>query len=324
MVIVPASNVNNGSTDNCSITFTLTPNIFNCAQVGTQTVTLKATDVGGNNATCTATVTVRDITAPMAKCKNPSIFLNSAGQATLSIAELNNGSADNCGISTLSISQTQFNCSELLGSPWPVVLSMTDVNGNSASCIGYVSVKDAIAPDAACEDVTVALGLNGKATVYGAELAANSVDNCSVWSYSPIAKVYTAANVGANNLTITVKDWSGNASTCVSVVTVVTHGSNGDFHSGGTDKGNAGIYDLMVYPNPSSGEATVAFLLPSEQRFKFRIFDTSGRLIYDREALGIEGENVMPLQLEELAPGIYMIDFQSENIKVQKRLVLQR
>lgn len=324
-VTVPAASVNNGSTDNCSITFTLTPNTFNCSQIGMQTVTLKATDVGGNTSTCTAKVTVRDITGPTAKCKNPSIFLNGVGQATLSIGEVNNGSTDNCGIATMSISQTQFNCSELLGSPWPVVLSMTDVNGNSSSCIGYVSVKDAIAPDAVCEDVTVALGTNGKATVYGADLAANSVDNCSVWSYSPTVKVYTAANLGANNLTITVKDWSGNASTCISVVTVESPG-NSDFQNGGGD-GNRGlndILDLFIFPNPTSGEVTMAFDLPSEQPFSFRIFDTSGRIIYSHHDYGIEGGNAMQLHMGDYAPGVYLVDFQSENLKVQKRLVLQR
>jgi hypothetical protein len=290
-----------------------------------QTVTLKATDVGGNTSTCTAKVTVRDITGPTAKCKNPSIFLDGVGQATLSIEEVNNGSTDNCEIATMSISQSQFNCSELLGSPWPVVLSMTDVNGNSSSCIGYVSVKDAIAPDAVCEDVTVSLGTNGKAIVYGAELAVNSVDNCSVWSYNPIVKVYTAANIGANNLTITVKDWSGNAATCVSVVTVESPG-NGDFQNGGVEGkgGLIGNLDLIIFPNPTSGDVTMAFDLPAEQQFSFRIYDTSGRMVYSHQDYGIEGGNAMPLRMGDLVSGVYQIDFQSENLKVQKRLVLQR
>ena len=324
-VTVPPAAVNNGSTDNCSITFMLTPNTFNCSQIGMQTVTLTATDPGGNTSTCTAKVTVRDVTGPTAKCKNPTIFLNNAGHATLSAAQMNNGSTDNCGIATMSIDWTQFDCSELAGSPWPVNLSLTDVNGNSSTCLGYVTVRDAIAPTAVCEDVTVALGPNGYAVVYGEDLAFNSYDNCSVWSYSPIAKVYTAANLGNNNLTITVKDWSNNAATCVSVVTVILPG-NGDFQQGGGDDkgGIVNNFDLMIFPNPTSGEATMAFPLPAEQAFSFRIFDTSGRMIYSREDIGVEGENIMPLRMGDLAPGVYLIDFQSENWKVQKRLVLQR
>ena len=44
---------------------------------------------------------------------------------------------------------------------------------------------------------------------------------CELTSYSPTAKVCTAANIGTNNLTITIKDFSGNEATCVSVLTVV-------------------------------------------------------------------------------------------------------
>jgi hypothetical protein len=64
--------------------------------------------------------------------------------------------------------------------------------------------------------------------------------------------------------------------------------------------------------------------LPAEQQFSYRLFDISGRMIYSQENMGIEGENVVPLRLENLTPGIYLIDFQSDTWKVQKRLVLQK
>jgi Secretion system C-terminal sorting domain len=79
-----------------------------------------------------------------------------------------------------------------------------------------------------------------------------------------------------------------------------------------------------VYPNPSSGEATMAFQLPAEQAFSFRIFDLAGRMVYRQEDLGVAGENVVPLHLNGLLPGVYLIDLQSDNQKLQQRLVLQR
>jgi len=324
MVTVDPSLINNGSTDNCSMTFMLTPNTFNCTQIGMlQTVTLKATDSGGNTATCTAKVTVKDVSAPIAKCKNPTIFLNESGDATLTVANVNNGSTDNCGISTMSINLTEFSCTEL-GGPWPVTLSMIDMNGNAASCLAYVTVKDALPPTAVCEEVTVELGSNGNVTVFGEALAFNSSDNCSVWSYSPIAKVYTSANLGDNNLTITVKDWSLNPSTCVAVVTVLPFPGSNDFQHGKDGKGNSEIFDFVIFPNPTSGDATMAFQLPAEQGFVLRIFDTAGRMIFSHEGIGLAGENVMPLSVEAFTPGIYLIDFQSESWKVQKRLVVQK
>ncbi|MBK6996390.1 MAG: T9SS type A sorting domain-containing protein [Lewinellaceae bacterium] len=327
MVTVAPSSVNNGSSDNCTFTLSLTPNTFSCSNIGLNTVTLRATDAGGNTATCNAIVTVKDISGPNAQCKNPIIFLNNSGHATLTVAQVNNGSTDNCGIGTMSIDKTSFNCSEI-SAKQPVILSMTDVNGNSSTCLSLVSVKDATAPTAECEDVTVELGSNGMVTVYGAELASASTDNCSVWSYSPIAKVYNSSNLGDNNLTITVKDWSGNAATCVSIVTVEPFMSPTPLapgHSGSEASFKAGESDFAfhVYPNPTSGDVAVAFELSAEQPVLIRVFDLQGRLILSHQDLGLEGENTYWLGLKGLTPGMYIVDFQSEDLKGQKRLVVQ-
>ena len=59
-VTVPASAINNVSTDACSNppSLSLTPNTFTCANVGANTVTLSASDASNNVGTCTATVTI--------------------------------------------------------------------------------------------------------------------------------------------------------------------------------------------------------------------------------------------------------------------------
>ncbi|MDO8365409.1 MAG: HYR domain-containing protein, partial [Saprospiraceae bacterium] len=323
VVTVAASAIDNGSSDNCTFTLLLTPNTFKCANIGANTVTLRATDVGGNTANCTATVTVRDLALPMAKCKNTTIFLDNTGQVTLTAVQVDNGSTDNCSIQLRSIDRSAFNCGDI-GGTQPVTLTVKDPSGNSASCISQVMVRDGLAPTAACEDVTVQLGTNGIVVVYGADLATNSSDNCSVWSYNPVVKVYTTANLGPNNLTITVKDWSGNPATCVSVVTVEPHNGNNDFQQGGKGKDNVWVEDFVVYPNPTTGETSVAFRLPAEQAFSFRIFDATGRMVLSWEDRGLEGDNHLPLRMGDLAPGVYLIDFQSDNWRVQKRLVLQR
>jgi len=322
-VTVPASAVNNGSTDNCFITFTLTPNTFNCSQIGMQTVTLKAADLGGNMSTCTAKVTVRDITGPVAKCKNPTIYLDDAGNATLTAAQVNNGSTDNCGIATMSIDWTSYNCSNIGGSS-PVKLSVTDVNGNSSTCLAYVTVKDAIAPTAVCEDVTVTLNPFGKVTVYGEDLAFNSFDNCSVWSYSPIAKVYTIFNLGANNLTVTVKDWSGNAATCVSVVTVVLPSSGNLQQEGSEDKdGVIRNLDFIIFPNPTSADATLEFELPEDMDFVLVLYDLSGRMVMMQDGTGREGLNTLNILKRTIPPGMYLVELQTEQMSVVKRLIVQ-
>ena len=66
--------LNNGSTDNCpsSLTYAIAVGAgafgssatFDCANLGAQTLTLRVTDGGGNTATCSRNVTVRDLTSP--------------------------------------------------------------------------------------------------------------------------------------------------------------------------------------------------------------------------------------------------------------------
>ncbi|MBL7809111.1 MAG: HYR domain-containing protein [Saprospiraceae bacterium] len=319
-VTVDATAIDNGSSDNCSFSLLLLPNTFNCSNIGVNTVTLRATDVGSNIATCKANVTIRDLSLPLAKCKNTTIFLDNTGHVTLTAIQVDNGSTDNCSIQSRNIDRSDFDCSDI-GGTQPVTLTVKDPSGNSASCISQVKVKDGLAPIAECEDVTVQLGSNGIVIVHSADLAANSSDNCSVWSYSPAVKVYTPANLGPNNLTITVKDWSGNPSTCVSVVTVEPHNGNTDFQQSGKNRKPG---DFLIYPNPTTGDATMAFQLPGEQVFSFRIFDATGRSVFSQEGQGMEGENYLPLRFDSLPLGVYIIDFQSDNWRVQKQLVLQR
>ena len=79
-----------------------------------------------------------------------------------------------------------------------------------------------------------------------------------------------------------------------------------------------------VYPNPASGASVLSFQLPEKQSFVLRIFDTSGRILSSQEHPGLEGLNTIPLPLEGLDSGVYWVDLQSENWKVERRLVLQR
>ncbi len=323
-VSVAATAVDNGSTDNCSLSLTLTPYAFNCGNVGVNNVTLKATDVSGNFSTCAATITVKDITAPNALCKNATVALNDLGQGTLSVNQLNNGSSDACGIATLTLSKTQFNCSDIPGSSQSVTLTLKDVNNNQSSCTAQVTTKDNLAPTAICQNTTVQLGANGTVTVYPADLAANSFDNCSVTSYSPTAKVYTKLNLGNNSLSITVKDWSGNGATCVSVVTVQPYNGfgGGGNRSEETSSNLTGDLGFKVYPNPTAGDATVDFEMIEDQSVVLRLYDLTGRMVLTQNLEGTKGSNQSRLEMATLPNGVYVVEIQAVDVRKQKRLVV--
>jgi len=213
-------------------------------------------------------------------------------------------------------------------------MTATDGSGNTSICTASVTIRDNIAPTAVCQNVTVQLGANGTVAVYSATLAANSVDNCAVWTYSPAVRVYTTANLGQNNLTITVRDYSNNAASCVSVVTVMPHTIIQDKplqHDNPPDSRandvvssevNPEELDMLLFPNPSAGDANLQFQLPTEQEFLVRVFDMAGRQVYRHGAMGFKGENIVFLRMEAMPKGLYVVELKSGQWQATKQLVL--
>jgi len=103
-------------------------------------VTLTVTDESNNVSTATATVTVVDNIAPTAIAHNVIIYLDANGNASTTAAAVNNGSYDNCTISSLALSQTTFTCSNLGANT--VTLTVTDQSNNSSTATATVTVLD--------------------------------------------------------------------------------------------------------------------------------------------------------------------------------------
>ena len=136
---ITASQINNGSTDNSGIaTIVVSPTNFSCANIGANTVTLTVTDVNGNVNTGTAIVTVTDTTLPIVITQAITTYLDSNGQTTITAAQINNGSTDNCSINTITVSPTSFTCANVGANI--VTLTVTDVNGNVATATAIVTV----------------------------------------------------------------------------------------------------------------------------------------------------------------------------------------
>ncbi|MEM7102954.1 MAG: HYR domain-containing protein [Bacteroidota bacterium] len=216
---IAAADVDAGTNDACGIdNLAVSPDAFTCAEVGDNTVTLTATDVNGNVSTCTATVTVEDVTPPMAVCMNITIELDDNGSAIIDGMDIDGGSTDECGIASLSAAPSSFNCSNVGDNV--VVLIVTDVNGNNQICTSTVTVEDNIAPVAVCNDNTVQLDANGDHTIDAAALATASTDACGPLSFSADPATVDCDDVGDVTVTVTVTDANGNSSTCTSTVTV--------------------------------------------------------------------------------------------------------
>ena len=217
---ITAAQIDNGSTDNCAIaTRTLSQTSFNCAHVGTNTVTLTVTDVSGNIRTANAIVTVIDSIKPTVVTQNVTVNLNASGQASITAAQINNGSSDNCGIASVTINQTAFTCAHT--GPNTVTLTVTDVNGNVKTKTAIVTVVDNILPTVVTQNVIRYLNASGQAIVTANDINNGSTDNCGIGTVALSQTAFTCAHVGVNTVTLTVTDTKGNSATGQATVTII-------------------------------------------------------------------------------------------------------
>ncbi|MEM6270740.1 MAG: T9SS type A sorting domain-containing protein [Bacteroidota bacterium] len=211
--------VDGGSADNCGIGSALvTPNNFVCSDTGVQVVTLTVRDVSGSAAACTANLTIADSTRPNAVCQDVNVILDNAGNASIALADVENGSSDNCGISTSFLSQTSFTCADVPGVN--ITMTVVDVSGNAGTCQSFIRVEDTVAPVVSCRDTIIYIDSTGQALLTPADVDGGSSDNCGIDLSSLSQTLFTCIDTGANNVTLSVQDADTNISSCISVVTV--------------------------------------------------------------------------------------------------------
>jgi|GEM_PF-5546570 len=167
--------------------------------IGTTTVTANLNNNCGS-ATCSFSVTVVDNEAPNAICKPVTATLVN-GTASITIADVDNGSYDNCGIVTLSLanSKTSFNCNDLgLNN---VTLTVTDASGNTSTCNTTVNLIGEI-PTCSITSVPTNTTFTGGTSTnlylgYGAQSTTLSVETPS--SGAPYTYSWTGNNLSNTN-----------------------------------------------------------------------------------------------------------------------------
>lgn len=219
MASITNTDIDGGSTDNCGIaSSSIDITTFDCSDVGLNNVVLSVTDVNGNTGVCTAIVTVEDVGDPTAVCQDITVQLDASGTVTINPGDVDGGSSDLCSIGSLSVDIDTFDCTNL--GPNNVVLTVTDGSGNTSSCMAIVTVEDTMPPIAVCQDITVQLGGAGTVIISPNDINNGSLDNCGTTTATIDTDTFTCADIGQNNVTLTVTDPNGNASSCVAIVTV--------------------------------------------------------------------------------------------------------
>jgi probable HAF family extracellular repeat protein len=187
--------------------------------LGTNVVTLNVTDTCGASATASLTVTVADSTPPSGSC--PAAVTASADstcQAAVPNLTGQINATDNCTpASSIDISQNP-PAGTLVGlGPHSVVITVKDNSGNASTCTVLFTVQDATAPTITGmpEPFTVSVGSDCQAHVPNILGSFTATDSCTpanllIKSQNPVAG--TLIGVGSYQMTVTVKDASGNES----------------------------------------------------------------------------------------------------------------
>ncbi len=255
-----SANIGDGSsTDNCSATETSPSASFTCDDVGTQLVTLTATDPAGGINTIDCSFNVVDNGGgcnqpPVAECQSISVSadLNSC-ETTITAAQINNGSSDPDG-TTLQL--TLDNTGPFaVGGPYTVELTVSD-GSLTDKCTAQVTITDDQAPS--FSNCPGNISVSNDPGDCGAEVAwtpPTFEDNCPGATENSTYDPGDFFPVGATVVTYSGTDAAVNVATdCVFTVTV----SDAEAPSFSNCPGN-----ISVNNDPGDCGASVAWTPPT-------------------------------------------------------------
>ncbi|MCB9274614.1 MAG: HYR domain-containing protein [Lewinellaceae bacterium] len=214
--------INNNSFDACSsVSLSLGQMEFDCSHLGTNTVTLYVTDIYSNTSSCTANVTIDDVTPPVITCKDITVQLGSNGQYLLYNEDVEATAYDNCGLGGGIVVPNLLTCANA-GQTLTVEVIRADaydVDNNQSSCWSQVTVLGG--PVALCRDITAQVDANGQASITIAQINDGSYGTCApLVGMSLDRYFFDCFPLGPRTVTLTALDAEGRTSTCEAIVTV--------------------------------------------------------------------------------------------------------
>ncbi|MBM3176819.1 MAG: fibronectin type III domain-containing protein [Bacteroidetes bacterium] len=244
---IAVANIDNNSTDNHQVlSRVLNKTSFNCDNLGENKVALTVTDLSGNTATATATVTVVDEIKPAVTAAadiNTTTSSDDTANCTVSVVIPNATSSDNCSVTSLTWVMTGAKTADGNGQigtiTFPIgtttiVYTVKDASNNTSTDEMVVTVTDDEKPTFSTPASITRKTDEGSLqyTVNATELdAINITDNCSVAKIEYELTGATKGNgdntlagvkmeFGLTTITWTVTDKAGNATTATTSINV--------------------------------------------------------------------------------------------------------
>ena len=325
---IQAIDLDAGSFDNCNITLSINPLTASCSDVGnTYPITLKGTDDAGNVSTCESQITIADAEFPTALCKDVTGTLNQSGRHKPKATKLDDGSFDNCGIATMTVSPTVLFCTDI--GPQNVTLTVTDDAGNQSSCVSVVTIVDQKDPKIRCpQSISVdADPVTCDQVVDHEEV--RTFDNCGGETLMQLAGLEDGATypLGTTINTYEVTDLQGLTAQCSFAVTVNDPGGCIPGAPSAPDYGigTSTLNTLNAYPNPFTHELNIEYKMEQSGQLFLGIYDLEGHLLQVLDNNWKEaGQHQVKWNAsqESLASGIYILRMETTLGVEMRRVVL--
>ena len=216
--ITPAD-VDSASSDNCSLTLSISDSVWTCSQIGTDTIMLIGSD-GSQSDTDYAVVTIVDLTAPVIDCGVDTTIYTAIDTSGANYSWAAASFYDNCGVDSTWASDTSGTWFTI--GVHEVYTWAQDGAGNVDSCVFTVTVVDTVAPSfSSCPlDTTLyADAMNCGANLNWTQPTAEDNSDTVFYTQTDTSGAFFA--VGIDTVMIFAHDLSGNMDTCSFIVTVL-------------------------------------------------------------------------------------------------------
>jgi hypothetical protein len=316
--------------DNCSlggltpISYPYSNSFF---QVGETPVIYSVIDGSSNEATSTTFVKVSDKQKPVIKVKGITKTIKYNNSVTISIAEVDNGSSDNCpGTLTKKLARNIFDCNDVGENQ--VLYTVTDESGNESSMsvtitIGLTyDIEDYEMPDP--ENPCSILPITLKSFIVNCENGNNQLQWVTLSElnndYFIIEKSEDAFNwvsigtlkgAGNSRTEIIYNFTDSNSSDLNNYYRITQFDYDGKFErfpirqsSCNKTVGNR----MIAYPNPASNFLKLdIFSAQNVSNAIIEIISTNGQIVYSEKLKIEKGNLIQNIDLSEIPSGLYLI-----------------
>jgi hypothetical protein len=295
--------------DNCGVASTsISPNTFNCTQLGAHEVTVTVTDQSGLTATAKATVTVVDNIAPVVTCPTNLTRCAADNLVTYDAPVAVDNCLGNGGTWKLENGLPS-------GSSFPIgsttqTYSYTDAGGNVGACSFNVNVIEQVEMN----NVSVTNDVNHQSVgAIDITVSGGSGPYTFKWTKDgqTVGDTEDLTGIGEGFYTVVVTDANG----CF----VIKEEIQVQNTVGATEP--SWLKGVRLQPNPTNGLTRVTFTQTLTSTLEISVIDATGRILMTDIS---EGQFEVVLDCSTLPEGIYVVRFRTGSEVGAKRLMVSR